>query len=431
MNRDTSKYRVTILIMLFLAMVINYVDRSALSIAMPFMTKDFHLSPADKGLIFASFSVGYALFNFLGGYFADRWGSRLVLLYSMSFWSVMCALTAAVSSFGSLFAVRVLFGAGEGPNSSTANKVVNNWFPLNERARATGFNQAGGPLGGALSGPLIGALALTFGWRASFIVMGVLGLLWAFAWYRLTTETPAGHPRVSARELALINADQEAAPAAATKEGAPRPSIRDVITNPAVFVTGISLFCYNYILFFFITWFPTYLVDAKGISLQNMSMVTSLPWIVGAVGYLSGGILIDAIFRATGKKIFSRKVVLVTSLLISAVCIGLTGLVDGATMAVGLMTVAIGFLMLAAPAYWTLIQDSVPRHQVGTASGFMHGLANISGIVGPAVTGFLIQGTGTYASAFVLAGGLGIVGAMILALFVGGQRQRQAVVSAA
>jgi ACS family hexuronate transporter-like MFS transporter len=429
MRRDTSKYRVVILVMLFLGMVINYVDRAALSIAMPFMTKDFHLTPADKGMIFASFSVGYALFNFLGGYFADRWGSRRVLFYSMSFWSVMCATTALVSSFWSLFAVRVLFGAGEGPNSATANKVVNTWFPLSERARATGFNQAGGPLGGAFAGPIIGALALSFGWRTAFVVMGVLGLMWAFAWFQLTTETPAEHPRVSAKELADINADDEPAPSAAT--GSKSPSIMAVITKPSVFITGISLFCYNYILFFFITWFPTYLVDAKGISLQDMSMVTSLPWIVGAVGYLSGGILVDAIFRKTGKKIFSRKVVLVTSLLISAVCIALTGLVDSATMAVGLMTVAIGFLMLAAPAYWTIIQDSVPRHQVGTASGFMHGLANISGIVGPAATGFLIQGTGTYASAFVLAGGLGILGAMIMALFVGRERQGTTVVSVA
>jgi ACS family hexuronate transporter-like MFS transporter len=426
-RKNTSKYRVTILMMLLLAMVINYVDRSALSIAMPFMSKDFHLSAADKGIIFASFSVGYALFNFLGGYFADRFGSKRVLCTSMSFWSIMCGLTALVSGFWSLLAVRIFFGAGEGPNSATANKVVNNWFPVKERARAAGFNQAGGPIGGALSGPLIGALALSLGWRASFIVMAVLGLGWAVAWYCLTTETPDEHPKVSAQELADINEGQEAAPHA----GEAHPSIWEVIRKPSVFVTGISLFCYNYILFFFITWFPTYLVDAKGISLQNMSLVSSLPWIVGALGYLGGGILVDAIFKMTGKRIFSRKVVLVTSLLISAVCIALTGLADSVTSAVSLMTVAIGFLMLAAPAYWTIIQDSVPRAQVGTASGFMHGLANISGIVGPAVTGFLIQGTGSYVSAFVLAGALGIVGATILGVFVGRRADRQAMPSAA
>ncbi|SAK56293.1 transmembrane sugar transporter [Caballeronia hypogeia] len=303
MPNRTSKYRTVILVMLLLAIVINYIDRAALSIAMPFMSRDFHLSAADKGLIFASFSVGYALFNFLGGYFSDRFGSKKVLVCSMSFWSVMCAMTALVSGFWSLFAVRIFFGAGEGPNSATANKVV-------------------------------------------------------------------------------------------------------------------------------ITWFPTYLVDAKGISLKDMSLVSSLPWIFGALGFLGGGFLVDAIFRKTGKQFFSRKVVLVSSLLIAAVCIGFTGTADSVTSAVSLMTVAIGFLMLAAPAYWAIIQDSVPRHQVGTASGFMHGLANVSGIVGPAVTGFLIQGTGSYASAFVLAGSLGVVGAFILAIFVGPRSEARALTAA-
>ncbi|VVD70175.1 MFS transporter [Pandoraea fibrosis] len=415
-----KKYRKTILVMLLLAMVINYIDRAALSIAMPFITKDFHLTPGEKGLIFSAFSVGYALFNFLGGYFADRFGGKRVLSVSMAGWSLACGLTAAVSGFWSMLAVRIAFGAGEGPNSATANKVVNTWFPIKERASAAGINQAGGPIGGAIAGPVIGFLALSFGWRASFLVMAVLGLAWAIAWHRLSAETPAQHPKVGKEELAEINEGQEVVVAA---EGA-KVSILEVITTRAVLMTGISLFCYNYILFFFITWFPSYLVDAKGISLKDMSLVSSLPWVTGALGFLSGGFLVDAIFRRTGKQMFSRKVVLVTSLLIAAVCIGLTGVVQQATTAVGVMTVAIGFLMLAAPAYWAIIQDSVPRNQVGTASGFMHDLANVSGIVGPAVTGFIIQGTGSYASAFVLAGGLGIVGATILALFVGGRSGR-------
>lgn len=410
-----KKYRKTVLVMLLLAMVINYIDRAALSIAMPFITKDFHLNPGEKGLIFSAFSVGYALFNFLGGYFADRFGGKRVLSVSMAGWSIACGLTAAVSGFWSMLAIRIAFGAGEGPNSATANKVVNTWFPIKERASAAGVNQAGGPIGGAIAGPVIGFLALSFGWRASFLVMAVLGLAWSLAWHRLSAETPAQHPKVSREELAEIDAGQESAEAHAGS----KVSILEVVTTRSVLMTGISLFCYNYILFFFITWFPSYLVDAKGISLKDMSLVSSLPWVTGALGFLSGGFLVDAIFRRTGKRMFSRKVVLVTSLLISALCIGLTGMVEAATTAVGVMTIAIGFLMLAAPAYWAIIQDSVPRHQVGTASGFMHGLANVSGIVGPTATGFIIQGTGSYVSAFVLAGALGLMGAMILAAFVG------------
>ncbi|MBN3723055.1 MFS transporter [Burkholderia sp. Ac-20379] len=412
-----GQYRTTILTMLLLATVINYIDRSALSIAMPFISRDFHLSASEKGIIFGAFSVGYALFNFLGGYFSDRFGGRRVLGVSMTFWSLACGLTALVSGFWSMLAVRIAFGAGEGPNAATANKVVNTWFPLGERATAAGIGQSGGPIGGALAGPIVGFLALSFGWRAAFVVMAVLGLLWVIAWRRVATETPALHPRVSRDELAHIEAGQDAAPAPSGK----RVSIREVITNRAVVTTGISLFCYNYILFFFITWFPSYLVDAKGISLKDMSLVSSLPWITGAIGFFSGGFIVDAIYRRTGRRMFSRKVVLVTSLLIAASCTALTGLVDDSAAAVAVMTVAIGLLMLAGPAYWAIIQDSVPRHQVGTASGFMHGLANCSGIVGPAITGVLIDRTGSFLSAFVLAGTVGLVGTLILAAFVSGR----------
>ena len=410
-----NRYRGTILTMLFLAMVINYIDRAALAIAMPFITKDFHLSVAEKGVIFSSFSIGYAIFNFVGGYLADRFGGKRVFTWTMTIWSVLCGLTAGVFSFTALLAVRVLFGAGEGPISTTANKVVNNWFPVKERARAIGINQAGGPLGGALAGPVVGLLALWLGWRVAFVVIAALGLMWAFCWRKLATEYPAQHPRVTPAELELIGqyCDEESGEASSA-----RPRLTHVIFQRAVLVTGISLFCYNYILFFFMSWFPSYLIDAKGISLKNMSFVAALPWLIGALGYMSGGALIDAIYKRTGKLLLSRKCVLVTCLLVASLCIGLTGLVDDVRVAVGVMTVAIGFLMLTAPAYWSIIQDSVPRNQVGTAGGFMHGLANVSGIVGPALTGLLIQRSGSYATGFVLAGTLGIAGALIVALFL-------------
>ncbi|PPC78882.1 MFS transporter [Pokkaliibacter plantistimulans] len=415
MNKKKN-YRWVILTMLFIAMIINYVDRAALSIAMPFITQEYHLTPAEKGMIFSSFFFGYALFCFVGGYLSDRYGPKTVLTWSMSFWSLLCGATALAFNFWSLLIVRALFGVGEGPVSSTANKAVNSWFPITERARAIGIAQSGGPLGGALAGPIIGFLALWLGWRFAFVVVAVLGLIWAVAWYRLATSTPKEHPQVSAEELARINAGREA-PVVAPEE-APHTPLTQIIFKRAVLVTGISLFCYNYILYFFMTWFPSYLIDAKGIDLKSMSLVTALPWLVGTVGFICGGLLIDWVFKVTGKRLFSRKLILVSCLLVAACCIALTGQVESVTATVAVMTVAVGFLMLTAPAYWSLIQDAVPDHQVGTAGGFMHGLSNLSGIIAPTVTGFIIQSTGTYSSGFALAGALGIGGALIVALFV-------------
>ena len=428
MNKKKN-YRWTILTLLFTAMVINYVDRAALSIAMPFITQEYHLTPAEKGMIFSSFFFGYAAFCFIGGYLADRFGPKRVLTWSMSFWSLLCGSTALAFNFWSLLIVRALFGVGEGPVSTTANKTVNSWFPIKERARAIGINQAGGPLGGALAGPIVGFLAIWLGWRVAFVVIALIGLLWAIAWYRLATSTPKEHPQVGEQELALINEGRDAP--VLTAGEAPRTPVLQIVLQRSVLVTGISLFCYNYILYFFMTWFPSYLIDAKGIDLKSMSVVTALPWLVGTVGFVCGGLLIDWVFKRTGKQLFSRKVVLVTCLLIAALCIGLTGYVESVTSTVVVMTAAIGFLMLTAPAYWSLIQDAVPDHQVGTAGGFMHGLANLSGIVAPTATGVIIQSTGTYGAGFALAGSLGILGALIVAFFVGGKPNKRVVLAPA
>jgi ACS family hexuronate transporter-like MFS transporter len=415
-------FRNTILVMLTAAMVINYMDRSALAVAMPFITEDFHLTSVEKGIIFSSFSAGYALFNFLGGVLSDRFGGKTVFVWAMVFWSTMCGLTAGAFNFWTLLAARALFGIGEGPISTTANKVVNNWFPLRERARSVGVNQAGGPLGGAVSGPVVGFLALTFGWRVAFVVIALIGLTWALIWHILASDNPRDNKRVSDREIAEIEAG-EATEEAAVVTGATgeKPSMWKAILQPAILATAVSLFCYNYILFFFLTWFPVYLVDAQDVSLRNMSIVTAIPWIVGAAGYLGGGFLIDYIFKRTGKQFFSRKVVLVTCLITSAVCVGLTSTASTATSAVVLMTIAVGFLMLAAPAYWTLIQDAAPKQYVGSAGGLMHGLANISGIVAPTVTGFIVAAS-NYGGAFILAGAFGVLGAVIVWIFVRAQK---------
>lgn len=412
-----TNFRRVILIMLTLAMVINYMDRAALAIAMPFVTQDFHLTPEEKGMIFGSFSIGYALFNFIGGVLADKFGSKNVFTGAMSMWSIICGATAVCFNFWTLFIVRALFGAGEGPISTTANKAVNNWFPLNERARSVGINQAGGPLGGAIAGPIMGFLCLTFGWRVSFVVIAFIGLTWALIWHLLATDRPRDNKRVSAQELALIEGDEFKEQTKKIVDNKEKPSMFKAILQPSILSTALSLFCFNYVLFFFMTWFPLFLVETKGISLQEMSIVTVLPWAAGAIGYMSGGFIIDYIFKMTGKQLFSRKVVLVTCFFICSVCVILISQTTTAVMAVTLMTVSFGFMQIAAPAYWTLIQDAAPKEYVGSAGGLMHGLANISGIIAPTITGFIV-GAGSYGAAFILAGSLGIVGAAVIAFFV-------------
>lgn len=417
MQAQATRYRWVVLGMVFLAMIINYMDRAALSVAMPFITESFHLTAAEKGMIFSSFFVGYTAFNFIGGWLSDRFGPKRVFGFAMVFWSLLCGLTATAFSFWSLFLLRALFGVGEGPIAATCNKVVNNWFPVSERARAVGFNQAGGPLGGALAGPVIGILSLTLGWRYSFVIVAIIGITWSLVWALLVTDKPHDSRRVNAQEVTLIEAattDKTIHAGATAHTG----SLWSVLFSPQVLAVSAALFCYNYISFFFMTWFPSYLIEARGVSLQGMSLVTALPWLSGAICYASGGVVIDWIYRKTGRAVFSRKLVLVACFPLASVCVALTGSATTPVAAVTLMTLAVGFLMLTAPAYWSLIQDCVPSSHVGVAGGFMNAVGVISGLIGPTVTGFIVGSASGYAGAFMLAGAMGIAGALVVALFV-------------
>ncbi|WP_088226101.1 MFS transporter [Desulfosporosinus sp. FKB] len=421
-----KKYRWTIVTMLFLSNAINYVDRSAMSVALPILSKKFALTPFASGLILSSFFVGYALFNFIGGFLSDVVGPRRVMGYAMAVWSIFCALTAGAFSFISLFFIRVIFGFGEGPLTSTTNKTMNNWIPLKERATAVGICNGGAPIGGALSAPLVAFISLKWGWQAAFLVLGVLGLIWTFSWFKISTDKPNNHPRVSQEELKEITAGRDIA-AAQVGSAPAKVSLLSILKQRSILALIVGMFGYNYTLFFFITWFPSYLVEGRHLSISQMGIAAMIPWIAGALGQVAGSLIIDFIYRKTGKVLFSRKVVLVTCLLLAAVCVVLTGFANSAVSAVFFMTLGVCFIYLQATTYWAIIQDLVPSEKVGGTSGFVHSMANISGIFGPALTGWIVQSTGHFAPAFVLAGGLAIIGALAVAFFVKGAKNAGAV----
>ena len=183
----------TMVFLLFIVYGINYLDRVALSVTAPLVQSDLGLSPAQMGVVFSIFFVGYALFNFLGGLASDRLGPKLVYVLAVGFWSIFCGMTAVAIGFVSLLIVRLLFGMAEGPLCAAANKMVNNWLPREKAATAMGLLSAGSPLGGAIAGPIVGLLAIRFGWRTSFWIVCAIGLAWVTVWMLTTTDRPAGN----------------------------------------------------------------------------------------------------------------------------------------------------------------------------------------------------------------------------------------------
>jgi MFS transporter, ACS family, hexuronate transporter len=254
---------------------------------------------------------------------------------------------------------------GEGPYRSATNKLISNWFPRRQQASAVGWANAGTPLGGAIAGPIVGFIALAYGWRVSFVVIAFIGLCWAIAWMLLVTDRPEQNLRVSAAERTEIAADPEVPTAG------PRVNLGRLLIRPGVLATAFAFFGYAYILYFFLSWFPSYLTMQQHLSIKSMSFVGAIPWLLGFINLAGGGMVSDVIYRFTGNAVLARKLVLVGGLLTAAVCVALAGQVTGVLAAVTLMTVSVFFMYLTGHTYFALILDTIEKNRVGGVSGFV------------------------------------------------------------
>ncbi|MQR02738.1 MFS transporter [Glaciimonas soli] len=401
--------------MLFLACVISYLDRAALSVAAPLIAKDFHLDPAHMGIVFSAFFVGYSLFCFIGGFAADRFGARRVLIVAIGFWSIFCSMTAIASGLVSLLIIRVVFGAGEGPLATCTSKIISAWFDRKEQTTAVGFANSGLQIGAALAGPVIGLMAVQWGWRIPFVIIGVIGMLWVLMWSIFSSDRPEEN-RWARNAMKLPGANVSSRNlAAATLTSKP---LTAYLKSPIILATSLAYFGYAYILYFFLSWFPSYLMMERHLSLASMSIVNVIPWVLGFAGIALGGFTSDLIFKWTGDALKSRKIVIVTGLLVAAVCVALAGIANSVGMAVALMSITVFFMNLTLSVYWAIILDTVEPARMGGVGGFMHLLANTAGILAPILTGFLVQWTKVFTSAFLLSGGVALAGALAVAFFV-------------
>jgi len=405
-------YRLVVLAIMVAATFINYIDRASLSIAAPYIMKEFNFSPAEMGIVFSSFFLSYSVFCFVGGYLSDIYGPKKTIAFAMVAWSLFAGAPALAWGFSSLVVFRILFGAGEGPISSVSNKMINNWFPATERAKAKGITDTGMSIGAALAGPIVGLIAVQWGWRISFLVLTLLGFVWVIFWMKMVTDHPKDHAKVSAAELEEIEKGK-----VTVTQVADKLPLSYYIKQPIILSTIIAFFATNYATYFFLTWFPSYLVMARSLSIKDMAIVSVIPWLFGALGYGLGGYLSDHLVKRLGDLVKARKIVISVFLSCAAVSIGLCGLVDTTTAAVTLMSLGIFFAYLATASYWAIIQDTVKSDSVGRVGGFVHFLSNTAGIIAPSVTGFIVQATGMFTSAFLLTGGLAIIGAASVAIF--------------
>jgi len=394
-----------------------------MSVAAPIIRKEFALSDTQMGILFSAFFTGYCVFCFVGGWGADRFGPRRVFATAAIFWSSFCAATALMTSFAQLLVVRVLFGIGEGPMGTTINKSITNWFPREEAGRAVGFIAIGQPLGAAVAAPLIGLLALNFGWRVAFLITGVLGVAWIAAWLVLFRDSPFQHPRVSETERAVIAASEERARAdqialAADTPNAGSDSVWQYLFSRRVIAISIAFFTCNYVLYFLLSWLPSYLVDYQHLDIKHMAIVGAIPWLGAAVGLAAGGSISDWVAERGTKRgrspLNGRKALVIVGLLGASLSLVLTRYAGNVTIAVTLISAASIFSFMVPQTCWVLVREVVPSHRVGSTGGFVHLIANLAGIVAPGLTGWLVQHAGGYPMAFGVAAGLGLCASVLL-----------------
>jgi ACS family hexuronate transporter-like MFS transporter len=411
-----ARYRFVVAILLFFAGTINFMDRAAIGILAPLMQHDLGLDAAAMGIVFSTFFMGYALFSFVGGYFSDRAGPRRTYAVAGVAWSVFCGLTGLVTGFWQLLVVRVLFGFSEGPMSSTTNRTCASWFPRQEAARAVGFTFSGQTFGSAIAAPLVVLVATEFSWRTAFITLTVLGLIWAVLWMIFVTDNPSQSRFVSREEAEFIRVGQVNVPGAmAATDSAP---LLACLKRPSVIALGIALFGINYTLYIFISWMPTYLHDVMGVDMKQMAVAAMIPWVGGFVGYIGGGWLADRVYRRATDKLAARKLFITIPTALVGVCLVALLFVTSINQAVFLLSAALLMLTVGTQAVWASISEVVPGNRVGGTGGFVHFIANLSGVLSPAVTGFAVKYFGGYDAAFLLAAAIAVVATLVVTALV-------------
>jgi len=393
---------------LFILSAVAYLDRVNISIAGSSIAAEYHLSHIQLGWIFSAFLVGYALFQTPGGWLADRLGPRRILTAGVLWWGIFTALTAAVSSkmaFAVLFfaAVRFFLGAGEAIIYPASNQFVSRWIPSPERGIANGLIFAGVGVGAGVTPTLITYVMVHYGWRWSFWMSAIIGLLAGAAWYLAARDTPEEHALVSASELAHIQAGRTAKSALDR-----RIPWSTIFRSKDVRAVTLSYFCFGYVAWIFFSWFFIYLAKVRGLDLKVSAFYTTLPFLAMAAGSPLGGAISDKLTRLYGKRT-GRCGIAVFGLLLTAVFLAFGSQVHSARLASVVLAGGAGALYLSQSSFWSVTAD-IAAGSSGSVSGFM----NMGNQFGAALTASLTPAIASrfgWTTSFCVAAGLSVLGA--------------------
>lgn len=405
-----KRHRWLIIGLAFIATIINYLDRTALSYAITPIEKTFGLTNTDFGALSSAFGMGYLVMTIVGGVLIDKYGPRRIWSGFGILWSVSCAGIGLATGFAWIFIFRMLLGVTEGPAFPALTRVAADWLPMKERARALAFGLAAVPFASVLGAPLISHLIVHMGWRVMFVVLGSFGIIWAFVWYAIYRDKPSESRHVSAEELQYIQREVRA-----DKQDT-RTSWRFMLLNRSLLINNYSFFAFGYLLFFAITWLPGYLEQTYHMQVRTVGWFLIAPWLTATVLIILGGILSDWLWHKTQSIRVSRSHVIWVCQLLSVICF-IPVLVTNSVpvMAVGL-SLGIGFGLMPNAAFYALNAD-LAFDRAATSLGIMDCAFACAGILAPFLTGWLSHVTGSFVAPILLMMGLTLSSAMVIFFF--------------
>jgi ACS family glucarate transporter-like MFS transporter len=406
-----TRTRWMILAMLFVITTINYADRATISIAAPGIKKELGLDAVQMGFVFSAFAWSYVIAQLPGGWLLDRFGSKITYFFSIFLWSVFTMLTGAAGFVAGgaavtlLFALRLLVGAAEAPSFPGNSRIASAWFPTNERGLAAAIFNSAQYFATVLFAPIMGWLVHSYGWHSVFYVMGGLGIVMAFVWLKVIYG-PKDHPSVSQSELkyiqeggALVDLDgAQKAPAQVNTFAA----IKELLSNRMLLGVYIGQYCITTLTYFFLTWFPVYLVQERHMTILKAGFVASLPAIAGFIGGVSGGWLSDRLAKRGYSLSVSRKVPIVLGMLMSMSMIA-CNYIETDMLVVAVMSLAF-FGKGVGALGWAVVSDTSPKEAGGLSGALFNTFGNTAGITTPIVIGYIVQGTGSFSGALVYVG---------------------------
>lgn len=404
--------RYWIVFFLFLLTAVNYADRATISIAGPDLQNEFAFDEVAMGWLFSAFAWSYVIAQIPGGWLLDRAGTRRVYTWSIALWSLFTLLQGCIGVFDAgqaiivLFVLRLLLGVAEAPSFPANSRIVATWFPTAERGTAAAIFNSAQYFATVLFLPIMGWITHAFGWEWVFWFMGALGLAFAAVWPRLM-HGPREHPWANAAEIAHIErggglVDLERGGRPATQGGVRWDTVGELLRNRMLNGIFLGQYCITTLTWFFLTWFPVYLVKDRGMSILKVGFVATLPALCGFAGGLLGGWFSDWLLRRGCSLTVARKTPIVGGLLLS-VSIVLCNYAEAEWAVIFFMSLAFFGKGIGALG-WAVVADTSPRSITGLCGGLFNTFGNTAGIVTPIVIGYIINRTGSFHWALVYVG---------------------------